>query len=166
MSRIQFKRTFASRHRKFCHPEFTCAARCNPDPRHDCSVANFDAGSAVTYEHKSTVFLQASLQREAPAEHAVLQLVKRKAKPNNPQAVLDVIDKFAWNSQWLMNIGDHKGAILDAAIQQHQPKVTCKPTFSATKLQPSSICCLAQSKMRIYPVNMHSTIASSCAGSN
>jgi len=65
-----------------------------------------------------------------------LQLVKRKSKPNNPQAVLDIIDQFAWNTQWLMNIGDHKGAILDSAIQQHQPKVTW---FSAAKLQPSSL---------------------------
>jgi len=79
--------------------------------------------------------LQANLQRKAPAEHAVLQLVRRKTKPNNPQAVLDVIDQFAWNTQWLMNIGDHKGAILDAAIQQYQPKVTW---FSATKLHASS----------------------------
>ncbi|KAA6423602.1 MAG: catechol O-methyltransferase, partial [Trebouxia sp. A1-2] len=64
----------------------------------------------------------ATLQRKAPAEHAVLQLVKRKTRPNNPQAVLDIIDQFAWNTQWLTNIGDHKGAILDSAIQQHQPK--------------------------------------------
>ncbi|KAL0018699.1 hypothetical protein WJX79_001177 [Trebouxia sp. C0005] len=67
--------------------------------------------------------VQATLQRKAPAEHAVLQLVKRKTRPNNPQAVLDIIDQFAWNTQWLVNIGDHKGAILDSAIQQHQPKM-------------------------------------------
>ncbi len=149
MSRVQVKRTFASRLRKCCQPELACiSAVCDCNRRHDCSIAKFDSSSAVTYvqavtavtygtsqTHKLTVLLQANLQRKAPAEHAVLQLVRRKTKPNNPQAVLDVIDQFAWNTQWLMNIGDHKGAILDAAIQQYQPKVTW---FSATKLHASS----------------------------
>ena len=40
-----------------------------------------------------------------------------------PEAVLGAIDDFGWNSEFLMNIGDRKGAILDKALRKRQPQV-------------------------------------------
>jgi catechol O-methyltransferase len=36
--------------------------------------------------------------------------------------IIDTIDKYGWTKQWLMNVGDRKGAILDQAIQIRKPK--------------------------------------------
>lgn len=60
-------------------------------------------------------------------EQAVLDLVRRSTPQGDPQAVLDVIDNYAWSKcPSLMNIGDVKGTILDSVIEQHQPTVcTC-----------------------------------------
>ncbi|CAF1307821.1 unnamed protein product [Adineta steineri] len=38
------------------------------------------------------------------------------------QNIIDTIDTFGWTKQWLMNIGDQKGKILDEAIQTRKPK--------------------------------------------
>jgi catechol O-methyltransferase len=38
------------------------------------------------------------------------------------QHVIDTIDRFGWKEQWLMNVGDRKGKILDQAIQTRKPK--------------------------------------------
>lgn len=61
-------------------------------------------------------------------EQAVLDLVKQTTPAGNPQAVLDAIDNFAWSKQeFLMNIGDVKGVIVDSVIDQYQPMVTLSP---------------------------------------
>jgi len=54
----------------------------------------------------------------------VLDMVLRTTPPGNPEAVLDAVDKYGWNSEFLMNIGDRKGAILDKALQKCQPQVS------------------------------------------
>ena len=36
--------------------------------------------------------------------------------------IIKTIDEFGWKKQWLMNIGDRKGEILDEAIQTRKPK--------------------------------------------
>jgi len=36
--------------------------------------------------------------------------------------IIDTVDKYGWTKQWLMNVGDRKGAILDQAIQIRKPK--------------------------------------------
>jgi predicted O-methyltransferase YrrM len=38
------------------------------------------------------------------------------------QNIIDTIDQYGWTKQWLMNIGDRKGKILDQAIQTRKPK--------------------------------------------
>lgn len=50
-------------------------------------------------------------------------MVLKTTPAGNPQAVLDAIDQHAWNRGFLMNIGDRKGAIMEAAIHKCQPKV-------------------------------------------
>ena len=66
-------------------------------------------------------------------------MVQQTTPQGNPQAVLDAIDSVGWrdNLPWndkdfLMNVGDVKGAILDSVIHQYQPQVgthTCQHTF-------------------------------------
>jgi len=55
-------------------------------------------------------------------EERMLWHVILKAEQGNPDSVLQVIDKFGWESEWMMNVGDTKGAILDQAIKTRNPK--------------------------------------------
>jgi catechol O-methyltransferase len=54
----------------------------------------------------------------------VENLVLKNANKNNPQAILDTIDNYAWNEAFLMNIGDEKGLLLEKAIREKNP-VNC-----------------------------------------
>ena len=51
-----------------------------------------------------------------PKEDEVLNLVRKKAKQNDPESILRVIDNYAYKKTFLMNIGDEKGFILERAI--------------------------------------------------
>ena len=42
-----------------------------------------------------------------------MNYVKEKAIKNDPESVLKIIDECGYNKFFLMNIGDHKGKILD-----------------------------------------------------
>ena len=48
--------------------------------------------------------------------------VVENAERGNLQNTIDTIDKYGWTKQWMMNIGDRKGKILDQAIQTRKPK--------------------------------------------
>lgn len=48
--------------------------------------------------------------------------VTENAKQGDIQNIIDTIDKYGWTKQWLMNIGDIKGKILDQAVQTRKPK--------------------------------------------
>ena len=50
------------------------------------------------------------------------QYVFRKARQGDIQNVVDVIDHYGWTKQWMMNVGDRKGRILDQALQNRRPK--------------------------------------------
>lgn len=56
-------------------------------------------------------------------EEKVAETVLRKAPKGNPAEVIKVIDNFAYNDSMLINVGDRKGAILDAALERAKPKV-------------------------------------------
>ncbi|CAF1365280.1 unnamed protein product, partial [Rotaria sp. Silwood1] len=43
--------------------------------------------------------------------------VLQNARQGDIQNIIDTIDQYGWTKQWLMNIGDRKGKILDQAIQ-------------------------------------------------
>jgi catechol O-methyltransferase len=52
----------------------------------------------------------------------VLNYVLRKSRRGDIQNIIDTIDRYGWTKQWLMNIGDRKGKILDDAIRSRKPK--------------------------------------------
>lgn len=56
------------------------------------------------------------------SHESLYDYVLRKSRPGDVQSVIDSIDKYGWTKQWLMNIGDRKGKILDDAIRTRQPK--------------------------------------------
>tara|TARA_B100001057_G_scaffold428186_1_gene453461 strand:- start:3512 stop:4276 length:765 start_codon:yes stop_codon:yes gene_type:complete len=53
-----------------------------------------------------------------PKEEEVLNKVRTKAKFNDPDSVLEVIDDYAYKKTFLMNIGDEKGLLLENAIRE------------------------------------------------
>ena len=48
--------------------------------------------------------------------------VLKNAREGDAKNVVDIIDRFGWTEQWMMNVGDRKGQILDHAIQRRKPK--------------------------------------------
>ncbi|KJE93187.1 catechol-O-methyltransferase [Capsaspora owczarzaki ATCC 30864] len=54
-------------------------------------------------------------------EQRLLAFVQKNAEKGNAQAVLDCIDRWCWDGQWMMNIGNRKGEILDQAVKDAQP---------------------------------------------
>ena len=53
-----------------------------------------------------------------PKEEEVLNKVRTKAKFNDPNSVLEVVDDYAYKKTFLMNIGDEKGLLLENAIRE------------------------------------------------
>ena len=80
--------------------------------------------------------------REAKVEAVVL----KKAVKGDPASVIRVIDNFAHHDAMLINVGDEKGPILDAALERTQPKkvlelgtyVGYSATRIAQKLRPGA----------------------------
>ncbi|KAL4434283.1 hypothetical protein ABPG75_000724 [Micractinium tetrahymenae] len=54
-------------------------------------------------------------------ERSLLNHVLRTAEKGNPDSVLKVMDDFCYTQSWMMNIGDEKGLILDAAVASAKP---------------------------------------------
>ncbi|DBA84135.1 TPA: hypothetical protein ACH3X1_006611 [Trebouxia sp. C0004] len=82
----------------------------------------------MTHSHEALSMQTARIcfrqqQYSGQKEQNVLDMVLRTTPPGNPEAVLDAIDNYGWNCDFLMNIGDRKGAILDQALQKRQPQV-------------------------------------------
>ena len=55
-------------------------------------------------------------------EEALAQHVLATAAPGDLDSAIAAADEFAYGHKFLMNVGDEKGALLDAAIQRAQPK--------------------------------------------
>ena len=56
-------------------------------------------------------------------EAAVVQYVLDNARKGDIQSVLDTIDRFAYTESFLINVGDEKGRLLDAAVRRANPKL-------------------------------------------
>ena len=56
-------------------------------------------------------------------EAALARYVVANAKRGDLDDVIRVIDQFAYEKSFLINVGDEKGAILDAAIERAKPKL-------------------------------------------
>jgi catechol O-methyltransferase len=71
-------------------------------------------------------------------EEAVAKHVLSTAKPGDVADAIRAIDSFAWSTAFLMNVGDEKGAILDAAVRKAQPKrileLGCYCGYSALRM--------------------------------
>jgi len=55
-------------------------------------------------------------------EARLAEFVAAKARRGDAQDVIRVIDEYAYNHSFLINVGDEKGAILDAAVAEARPK--------------------------------------------
>jgi catechol O-methyltransferase len=56
-------------------------------------------------------------------EAAAVEYVLKHARPGDVDDVLATIDRFAYEKSFLINVGDEKGALLDAAVQRANPKL-------------------------------------------
>ena len=55
-------------------------------------------------------------------EERLAQYVLKHAKPGDAQDTIRVIDRYAYDESFLMNVGDEKGEILDEAVRRAGPK--------------------------------------------
>ncbi|CAI7792202.1 unnamed protein product [Closterium sp. NIES-53] len=61
-------------------------------------------------------------QESVGQEARLLEHVTRSTPANDPQAVINAIDSYAWSCpEFFMNVGDVKGAILDDAVRRANP---------------------------------------------
>ncbi len=56
-------------------------------------------------------------------EEALAQRVLAKARPGDVDDAIRVVDEFAYSESFMINVGDEKGALLDAAIERVQPRL-------------------------------------------
>ena len=57
------------------------------------------------------------LQFHEGTEERVVRRVLARAAADNPQSVLDAVDDFCYNENWMMNVGPVKGAFVDEVIR-------------------------------------------------
>ncbi|KAJ3200200.1 hypothetical protein HK099_002782, partial [Clydaea vesicula] len=55
-------------------------------------------------------------------EEHCLEFVKENAKKGDPKSVIDNIDKYCYDVEWMMNVGDEKGAFIDQLILKYRPQ--------------------------------------------
>jgi len=71
-------------------------------------------------------------------EVRLVEHVLKTAKKGDPDSVLKTIDTFGWGVEWMMNVGDLKGLILDRAIKARNPKTVLELGlycgYSATRI--------------------------------
>ena len=56
-------------------------------------------------------------------EERLLKHVLTTAERGNPKSVIDTIDAWCWSTQWMMNVGDVKGVIVDEQVEKAKPMV-------------------------------------------
>lgn len=56
-------------------------------------------------------------------EERLLRHVLSNAEKGNPSSVLATIDAWCWSKQWMMNVGDVKGVIVDEQVAKSKPMV-------------------------------------------
>lgn len=56
-------------------------------------------------------------------EDAAVEYVLGQARPGDLDAAIDTLDRFAYQQSILINIGDEKGLLLDAAVRRADPAV-------------------------------------------
>lgn len=56
-------------------------------------------------------------------EQALGDYVTRHARPGNVADAVRVVDEFCYERSFMINVGDEKGALLDAAVRRAQPRL-------------------------------------------
>ena len=56
-------------------------------------------------------------------EQALVEHVERHARPGDVDDAIRVIDDFGYTRSFMINVGDEKGAILDAAVRRAAPRL-------------------------------------------
>lgn len=56
-------------------------------------------------------------------EQAALNFVRANAKKGDLDSVIEAIDEFAYKHSFLINVGDEKGELMDAAVRRARPKL-------------------------------------------
>ena len=76
-------------------------------------------------------------------EEKVAQHVLATARPGDLADAIQAIDRFAYDKSFLINVGDEKGAILDAAVKRSRPRrarlAGAGPTRSNHARSPGSV---------------------------
>ena len=63
-----------------------------------------------------------SKNEEISIEQQMLIYVTGQSKSNDIDDLLNVFDNYCWNNQWMMNLGDIKGKILDQQLLKYKPQ--------------------------------------------
>jgi hypothetical protein len=63
-------------------------------------------------------------------EEEYLKYVFTNSKEGNAEEVMNAIDKYGWEQDWMMNVGDVKGELLDQLMKERKPKVRFIDEFS------------------------------------
>jgi catechol O-methyltransferase len=66
-------------------------------------------------------FLWDRLRRAPPRVEQALAYARANAEPGNPESILTALDRFGREQAFLMNVGDHKGVILDDEVRRVRP---------------------------------------------
>jgi hypothetical protein len=56
-------------------------------------------------------------------EDRLLKHVLDNATRGDPTSVINTIDSWCWTTQWMMNVGDVKGVIVDDQVEKASPMV-------------------------------------------
>jgi catechol O-methyltransferase len=112
-------------------------------------AANEATGKPVPFLRWSFLRLMLSIKKVTTEwqvgdgrEEACAQYVAAKARRGDVDDVIATIDDFARNNSFLINVGDEKGEILDAAMRSAEPKfileLGCYVGYGALRLARSS----------------------------
>ena len=92
-------------------------------------AANRLLGKPVPFMRWSFLRMIASMRRLTTEwqvgdgrEEEVARHVQRATPKGDLDAVIRAIDAYAWREKFLINVGDEKGAILDAAVERAAPR--------------------------------------------
>ena len=70
-------------------------------------------------------------------ERRCLEYVFENADKGNPTSVVDAIDRFCWEGNWMMNLGDTKGKLVDDIVRN---AVTAAPKRDLVMLELGTYC--------------------------
>jgi len=106
-----------------CHPNHQC---CHPVVKYGGIIVSVATLASLIYAVPRLVYPKWSFKRHPEfKEEKMLRHVFNRAAQNNPASVLSVIDAFCRErkEQWMMNVGDEKGAILRQQVIDRKPQV-------------------------------------------